>query len=294
MDADNPLEPLNDNPLDASPPGNRILFVVLQVLAWAAAMGAIAAANSLGQSIIGQWFVVALVLGVFSGKLTLAALATVLGPWNLLSRMIVPPIWLVGELLMGFGLTETYSPVSSALLLCGLIVLFWLGLQIPMWLVRAWSRSRLCPPGVGPVAAASHREQFSIAQVLGLTFAVAAALGIGRALIPEDEFVRFIDFAPDALVAISAILLTAAVNGIVVYSFVLEEKSQARGLFGVALVTGLLCGMLSLTLTTFGAGSRHEMLIGSTAIIAGQTVWMLVSLGVLRSAGWRLVYAKTG
>jgi hypothetical protein len=283
--------PTTDDWFAPYPSGSCVGFVLFQVAGWLASVILIAAVNGSGSATFVGRLLAVMVCGIFFAKLTLGALATVLGPWSPLARLTVPPLWFLGEFILAFVVWEQKAPNPEGLLAGGLMALFWLGLQIPMWPVRLWTRSRLCPLDDVPTGSVNSQEQFSIAQILGFTLVVAVVLGGGKALIPADVFRQFFAFLPGELFAGAVIVLTGAINGMIVCRFALDEEATTQGLIGVVCYTGLLCGMSYIALA---ASLKAVEAASWSGMIVGQTAWLLLSLGVLRSAGWRLVSAKEG
>src|SRR5262249_32982737 len=138
------------------------------------------AANNFGPP--NPWPTIAL-FGVVLGQCCLAAAFTVFGPLSFPIRL------LLGALIVIAGGLFIIAPIGppphfyDVVLFSLFALLMWAIIQLPLWLCRFLLRAKLV---VGTITHNGWKHQYGIRQLMGVTLAVALALGLGRAVIPAE------------------------------------------------------------------------------------------------------------
>jgi hypothetical protein len=198
-------------------------------------------------------------------------------------------IWI--QLAMSMAILEPRRQIAFAILYSSLGIGLWAIGQLPLWAYRSVTTYRLVPIGIIP---AVTKNQFSIAQLLYLTFVVAALLALGQLLLSLEVVQSFFSFRAPAAILFG--LLVAAIVMITLLALkttLLNRRGSAN--FGWA--TLVVCLIASATfwalhrLNPPGMSGPTEKLLCAASVI-GQYFWMAINLHVLRRTGWRLVPGK--
>lgn len=240
---------------------------------------------------------IAIVLGCGFAQASVAAAWMALGPLSINVRGPASAVWaLTASLLLTLNIVVN-SPgngVWEGILLGGTLVGVWLVAQAPLWVARGTYRFQIHLLHEVDQAEIAAELQFGIRQLLVVTAAVGATLGLGRLLILGFESEgRWGGLGGPRLEMLVVVGLFVVCNSLVAFTVITAALLRRHWLFGLALG---LCAANAVTLvewTLFASLVSGLDKWEALEIVGGmnglQFSWLLFSLVILRSAGYRLV-----
>lgn len=247
-------------------------------------------------------------MGIFfgSGFASVSAAATwsALGPFRLVVRLPCALCWalMTGLLAMYHIITSSggssHATVEGMVLAATFLVLG-LVVQTPLWIARAIYHFRIDVPLESISGDALPEHQFGIRQLLIVTAIIAAALGAGRLLVLgiDSRMNQTRIEAPDwELLVVLGLFLVC--NSLVAFLVVTGALLPKRSGLGVAISTAVVVaisvveGAMIKMLVPGGPPDSWHMLAFIGTMNVSQFGWLLVSLLLLRAAGYKLVRAQ--
>lgn len=246
-------------------------------------------------------------MGIFfgSGFASVSAAATwsALGPFRLVVRLPCALCWtlMTGLLLMYHIITSSGGSshaTMEAVVLAAAFLVLWLVVQTPLWIARAIYRFRIDLPLESASADALPEHQFGIRQLLIVTAIIAAALGAGRLLVLgiDSRMNQTRIEGPDweLLVVLGLFLVSNSLVAFMVVTGALLPQRWRLGVgIGIAVAAAIsLVESAVLMLFPGGPPGFWHMLAFIGTMNGSQFGWLLVSLLLLRAAGYKLVKAR--
>jgi|GEM_PF-4620966 len=281
-----PIDDPSETPLPrrAAEPGTWLPFVMLQFVGFVVCAAIIRA----GPNTASERLIVPIVYGIFFGQLMLAATATALTTWDMFWRLTLPPLWIALEVLIAIGIQEgPANRFGELLMLSGIAVFCWGLAQVPLWTFRWLTKARL--RNIFDPATTTQKGQFSIGQLLLFTLVVAVVLGIFRAFVEEDVFLRFFRISGRDLYIFAVFMSGLAIAGVVVIACGLRLQIRTATLaMALTGVVGTMVCMYAAFYDLQPSGPQHfrSMLANS---VGGEAAWLAISLIALRPTGLRLM-----
>lgn len=265
------------------------LVVALVVAGWLliASLG-----HSISSDSIESQLNIGLILGSMFGQVSLSAAWCALGPFPFVRRLPLSFLWLVA-IVVSFGSNVAQQANSQGFQVLvvygGGMLLQWLLVQFPIWLVVARYGLRVgLPDGSGRVSD-SRKNQFGIREIMVLTALVAVALGMGRLMLGglqvKDDFAKW----KDVLIFVFLAVANAVISLPLVGGMLLPRRASLAtcgALVFVAFATAIEVSLFDL----FGAGpkGRPEEYVVFVAINLFQSAWVLTVISLLRIGGFKL------
>jgi hypothetical protein len=229
---------------------------------------------------------VPMVFGVHYGHIVLAALVTVYARWNLLLRVTVPPLLISAATLISLAFARFGPGWGEAFLLAGLTIFTWGVAQIPFWVVRNLTAARL--QSAETLSATAQAEQFSVRQMLIFTLTVAVIFGAGRALVSQHDVRRFFALDLEDVVTFTLFITALIASGIVIVHVGLQPRPRVSSILGsIGLVAAMTVGLRLAFRELITDGPPNAYSVFSN-VVAGQAIWLFLSVMGLRGGGWRL------
>jgi hypothetical protein len=224
--------------------------------------------------------------GFAFGQLMLAACATVFGPWNLMLRLTIPPLVIWLQLGLSLALLDSTVQISFAVLYSSLGIGLWAAAQLPLWLYRYVTHYRLAP---ADIAFPETDKQFSIGQLLYLTFVVAALLSLGRLMLSMEAVRGFFSFHRGSALAFAVIATATTATTLIALKATLFNRPGWASFSGSTIAAGFVIAALLMTLRKLDppgmSGSFEKEMLATSVLV--QYLWMVLNLHALRAAGWR-------
>lgn len=231
----------------------------------------------------------AFVLGVAFAQVALLAVWTTFAPGRMLTRTLSG---FGGTIFVGVALLATFGGGPGSWLFLPSVLVQWLVVQIPMWIVRLSFDWRICWPGEELIPASRRDVQFGIGQLMVWTALVGMTLGVFRLLVPEDWLTSNRN-PPGVLITFTCLTVF---NCLLAWPVVWSTLAPRR--WPVWIVAASVCciGLTYVEIETIQAISKRngggiEVLWIVNAIAAGASGLALLAL---RASGFRLVRSRIG
>ena len=215
-------------------------------------------------------------------------------PIRAISSLTDAPELAAVVLAFGFNLVrEGNSQGFPVLLVYGsCLLLQWILVQLPLWLIGTRYRLIVCFPTQTNVVNEQRGHQFGIREVMALTALVAIVLGVGRLALggiqgsgASGSFGK----GKEILIFLSLALANAIVSLPFLLSLLLPRialVATCAGLLLAAFATAIELSLLSLV--WFGPSSGWEDSLTFVAINAFQCAWVFAVIGLLRLGGFQV------
>jgi hypothetical protein len=248
----------------------------------------IVVASPLGGQGAVEHFMVGVLVGTMFGQAIVAGAWTALGPLGLKWRLPAALVWvglLAAALDVNLEIHGGPHEVVGVMLVC--MFGMWLLVLIPLAVVVRWHGVTIRAAETMVAAADYRRTQFGIRQLMILTAVIGVTLGVGRVaaplLIREFTGGRWGELPVFAFLAAAGVLMMVP---LILASLLPRHAAIGCGaaLLFIVLMSCLELPMLNATLGARG-GPQLDHIVWINSF---QTGWILISLGLLRLAGYRL------
>jgi hypothetical protein len=247
---------------------------------------------SVSSNSIESELIVGLVLGSMFGQVSLSAAWCALGPFPLIRRLPLSFLWLAA-IVVSFGSNVAQQANSHGFQVLvvygGGMLLQWLLVQFPIWIVVARYGLRVGLPDEASLVRDSRGNQFGIREIMVLTALVAVVLGLGRLMLGglqgKDDFSKWRDIVIFAFLAAANAVISLPLLG----SILLPRRAitaTCGALVFAAFATALEMSLLQLLNPGKGQPDEHVVF---AAINVFQAIWVLTVLSILRIGGFNLV-----
>jgi hypothetical protein len=255
------------------------------------------ARDSVPSNSIESQLLAGLILGSMFGQVSLSAAWCALGPFPLIRRLPLSFLWLAA-IVVSFGCNIAQQANSQGFQILvvygGSMLLQWLLVQFPIWIVVARYGLRVGLPDEADRVSDSHGNQFGIREIMVLTALVAVVLGMGRLMLGglqgEDDFSKWRDILIFVFLAAANAVISLPLLG----SVLLPRRAIAAtcgALVFAAFATALEMSLIQVL--SSGKGSPDELVIFA-AINIFQAIWVLTVLSTLRIGGFNLWAFRSG
>ena len=228
-------------------------------------------------------------LGLAFGQATVLGVWAAWGPLRMAVRFPVACGWAI---VVGFALVIKMGPppndfLFAVLLICGAMLVQMILVQLPLWVMRARHSLRMLAPTeqVAPLRRAEY--QFGIRQLLILTTGVAVILALGRWIFSANNLEELAGNW-ESVIAVSIIVIS---NSLLTLPLTIGLLLPRRAWLGLLISLAFFATVTLLEQPVFAAilgrrGAPDEVFWWLNGI---QYAWVLVSLLLVRAAGYRLL-----
>jgi hypothetical protein len=236
--------------------------------------------------------IVGVTWGTAYGQASLAAAWCALGPLGLTRRLSLALVW-VGVLIVAMGLSIRLGSVRrdelSLVLLNGVaIILQWVVVQMPLWVLARWKGWRIARREDESSADAQRKQQFGIRHLLALMLLVALVLGAGRMAFGSLQW----SDVPSDWLLIAIFLLIGASNTVIAVPLaivaLLRRSTLAVSCISLGLVTLVTAIELALLRYLTGSPLGSEDFVSIVVFNVVQGAWIVVVIRLLRAGGYEL------
>ena len=245
-------------------------------------------------------FVTGILLGTLFGQVSLVAAWTALGPFSLIRRLPLAFTVLAAiSISISVNLArDNNNELVALLILCGALLLQWILVQAPVWLLVVVYGLRIHHRCDAPLGNQSSNLQFGIRQVMTLTALVAVVLGACRMLLGGLQLEVGDDGWWETCVIFGFIVLTNCVVSLPMVAASLLPKHALLASVGSLTFAALACllevPLFNVIVDNLGPSSTTENYVTFFVLNLVQCFWVLAPVAVLRWGGYGINSPRSG